>query len=362
MREPADHTLHTTGRARPAAGAAALTALALLLAGCGGDGGSDASPSSTATRAATTSTSTSTSTDAAPADTTTEPDGEDAAPDAGCPDTDAVADVVGAPVDASSSGGGRSGDGPTWSFQGCAYDLEDGDGDVGIARITVDRSTVPDEDAARTDFALLDATAELAFATDGFEPVADLGDDAYRDGRDIAVRHGEQLFLVGIESPDGRFADGGDQQSTDARAVAVEVLDVDLSVDADRLCEPLQGAVVAALGEAVGSQARSGSVGVDEVSFETRGCAVTLADGREVEVDVADADVWEDWARAKAASGLGETYRALTLGERAAFETGDGLVVDDGDQPLLVTSEDLDLEPDEETDLRIALAELALGT
>lgn len=353
MRHPTHHTTPTRGRT--AAAVAGVALLALIPAACGGgSGGSDATPTTTAAERATT---TAAEGDARP-DPTEATDPGSPASDGGCPDTDDVAEVLGGPVEDTASGGGKAGLSLGWSYQGCGYDLVDGDGSAGIVRITVDRTTVADDDAATADFALLEAAARAEFADDGFEPLDDLGDDAYRDGTTVAVRQGAQMYFVSIDDP---ADDGAGATLDDVRAAAGEILDVDLSLDGDRLCESLDAAIGTALGDTVGTKPRNGVVGIEELSFETGGCSTSLGDGRDVDVDVADAEDWDAWVEAKRASTFVESYEATEVDGRAAFHAEDGLFVDDGEQPLLVTSEDLGLDADAEAELRVALAELALG-
>ena len=115
-------------RSRPVLAIAFASLLfAGLVAGCG-TGGDDAATS-------TTTAPTSTSTTAA---TTTTGSTEPVDAEAVCPDTAAVEELVGGPVDRQGSGGGVSssdaeGNSLSYSYQGCAYELsEGGQGEVAV--------------------------------------------------------------------------------------------------------------------------------------------------------------------------------------------------------------------------------------
>jgi hypothetical protein len=153
------------GKRRPSAPAAVVAALVatLALSGCGANDGEGASsttapePTSTTTEAATSTTSADEPRDEGGAA------GEET--DGACPDADAVADLVGQAVDETSSGGGESSTGgPSVSYSGCGYRLADGQGEVGVQRVTVD----DDGGLDGLPFEVLDAQAQAE---------ADLGSD-----------------------------------------------------------------------------------------------------------------------------------------------------------------------------------------
>ncbi len=131
----------TTVRRRGASGAAlALTvAVALTLAACGAEGDDEAASTTAATSTTTSTTSTTAPDDEGEDDEESEDEGEGGATaDLACPDGADVADLVGQPVDeTSSSGGSGSTDGPSFSYTGCGYRLED-EGDIRVQRITID--------------------------------------------------------------------------------------------------------------------------------------------------------------------------------------------------------------------------------
>ena len=208
LREPGKRSNRARFRERRPRRLAVLTAATLGLAACSTGGGTATAP----TQADRTATSRRSTTTLVRTTTTTEPR---VLAFAGCPDPTAVEEVVGQPVDQTSSGGSHSGTGLSYSYQGCGYDLTGGDGSVGITRITLA------DDGPGSPFERLDKEARNGFAQDSF--------------------------------------------------------------------------------------------------------------------------------------------KGFTIGEFAAFSTGDMLVVDEGKLPLRVTSEHLGLDPAAEEDLRVALAQLALG-
>ena len=325
-----------------------LAAVTLGLAACSsGSGGTAAS-----TQVERTTTSLRSTTTEADRTTTTE---QNQSAIAGCPDPVAVQEVVGGPVDQISSGGSRSGTGLSYSYQGCEYDLRSGDGSVGITRITLAES------APGSPFERLDQAAREDFAEDGFEPLTRLDDEAYRDGRGAAVLDGGQMYFVEVDPRPEPLDTELAAVATTAKEVAVALLPVDLTVDAAELCPPIEAIAASTLGPVDQTLVVSGVAAVDDVSFATNGCTVALGDGRELRVSVADSTDWDRWVKAKSASSFLATYEGFTIGEFAAFATQDNLIVDEGELPLRVTSEDLGLDAEAEADLRLALAELAMG-
>lgn len=325
-----------------------FTAAVLGLAACSSGGDTGAAP----TNVDRTTTSVRSTTTLVERTTTTE-DADSAI--AGCPDPTAVEELVGGPVDQTSSGGSHSGTGLSYSYQGCGYDLRSGDGSVGITRVTLAES------GPGSPFERLDQAAREDFTKDGFEPLTNVGDEAYRDGRGAAVLHGGQMYFVEVdprpEPTDTELA----AVAAMAKQVAVALLPVDLTVDAAELCAPIEAIAANTLGPVEQTLVVSGVAAVDDVSFATNGCTVELGDGRELRVSVADSTDWDRWVKAKSTSSLLATYNGFTIGEFAAFATQDNLIVDEGELPLRVTSEDFDLDAEAEADLRLALAELAMG-
>ncbi len=323
-----------------------LTAVTLGLAAC--SSGSDTAAPTQVERTTTSLRSTTTAADR----TTTTEQNESAIAD--CPDPVAVQEVVGGPVDQTSSGGFHSGTGLSYSYQGCGYDLRSGDGSVGITRVTLD------DDGPGSPFERLDQAAREDFADDGFEPLAGVGDEAHRDGRGAAVLHGGQMYFVEVDPRPEPLDTELAAVAAMAKEVAVALLPVDLAVDAAELCAPIEAIAASTLGPVEQTLVVSGVAAVDDVSFATNGCTVALGDGRELRVSVADSTDWDRWVKAKTASSLLATYEGFTIGEFAAFATQDNLIVDEGELPLRVTSKDLGLDPEAEADLRLALAELAM--
>jgi hypothetical protein len=258
---------------------------------------------------------------------------------------------MGVPVDVGASGGGQaSTSGVSYSYEGCSYDLADADGEVGIERVSVESDGFA--------FDLLSDDARLAADEDGFEPIDGLGDEAWRDGTTYAMRQGPSILLAEVIPAPG---DSPGVAGSLSAILAEAVLPLDLTAPPTELCGAVEGAVADALGPVESLNESQGGVMVNEVSFETSGCRLELVDGAEAIVDVADAEPWDAWVAAKDASSSGG-YEGLTIGQLSAFDTGDELVVDDGDEPLRITTEGLDLDDGEAKTLRLDLAELALGS
>ena len=329
-------------RPRVLVGVAVVGLCAVLVTGCGASGGEDGAASTT-TRRTTTTTSTT-----VPRSTTTA--GGTESGDDGCPSADAVGGLVQADVRRSSSGGGESStDGPDVSYTGCAY-RDDGEGHITIVRLSSDEVT---SDL----FAALDEQAKADDLTEGFVPVDGIGDAAYRDGTEIVVKAGGTMLFVSGGSPGSKTPS---EDTVRARKLAKALATAGLAPDALD-CDALAPKVAAVLGPVESSFGGSGSIVVDEVTLDTKGCNVDLADGTSASVNVAPSDQWDAWAKANEASSFTVAYSSTTIGERAAFDDGDALVVDDGDQPLRVTTEGFGA-PEDEAALRVRLAELALGS
>lgn len=333
--------------------AAVAVGAVLLLGACSSDGGSDAATTDDGP------------TTEAPAESTTTTEVDDTPTTDGggsglgdCPDPDDVAEVVGEPVDQSLSGGGRaSTSGVSFSYQGCSYDL-DGGGSVGVDRVTV----AEESDDGRPVFDQLEESARVGGSPGGrgLTVLEGLGEAAYRDDdEEVAVLQGSRMVFVELEPAD----DAPDDASTvmaQAEAVGAALLELDLTVDVAELCPGVEGAVAEAIGPVTGSDEQVGGKAVNDVSFETVGCVVELDDGSEVEVDVADSVDWDAWVAAEGGPVEASPFTGLSIGERAAFDTGEELVVDDGEQPLRISTEDLELDAEAAAELRLALAELAL--
>lgn len=327
---------------------AALTVAAGACAGSDDGGATATTPTaSPVTESSITETST------AP-DTTV--DGADDPVPPGCLDPDAVAGLVGTPVDVSATGGGAANtSGLSYSYSGCSYGLTAVDGEVAEGVVGIVRVQVDGDGFA---FDLLSDDARVAADEDGFEPIEDLGDEAWRDGTTYAVRQGPSMFFAElITAPTDSDAVAGSLTAILAEAM----VPLDLEAPPNELCEAVEGAVADALGPVDSVSSSQGGVMVDDVNFATNGCDVQLVDGAEAIIDVANAEPWDAWAEAKGASSFTKGYEGLTIGQLSAYDTGDELVVDDGEEPLRITTEDLDLEPDDAAKLRLDLAELALG-
>lgn len=345
----AARTHHVPRRRRRVVGAGLLAGLIAVTA-CTTDGGGDGDAAAPTTeRAAATSTTAAGTTGTSP---------EDEAPVAvppGCPAPDAVADLVGEPVEVSASGGGRStSDGTSYSYSGCAYRLADG-GSVGVDRVSWDGDGFT--------FDGLSDDARTTAQDDGFEPVDDLGDEAWRDGTTIVVLDGDAMIFAEVDPAPG---DGPEVAGALGEILAGAVVGLDLP-PADRpagddLCTSVEGPVADALGPVASYQPSAGGRVVDDVELTVTGCRLDLADGAEATLGVADAEHWDPWVAVKQERSGDAGFAPFTIGQVSAFDTGAALVVDDGDEPLRITTEDLDLEPDAAADLRLAVAELVLGS
>ncbi|CAN5911621.1 hypothetical protein BH23ACT2_BH23ACT2_18570 [soil metagenome] len=318
-----------------------------IAAACSGSGDDEA----TATTLTEGPVSEATTPSTAATSTTTDASQEPAPP--GCPDVDAVAALVGAGVDVTATGGGRgSTSGVSFSYEGCSYGLTDGDGELGIVRVEVEGEELA--------YDVLNEEARLAAEADGFEPVEGLGDEAWLDGTAYAVRRGPSMFFAElIPAP----TDGAGVAGSLSAILAEAVVPLDLTTAPAELCGAVEDAVAEALGPVDSVSQSQGGVAVNEVSFATSGCDLVLTNGAEAIIDVASGEEWDAWVAAKEASSFTRSYEGLTIGQLSAYDTGEELVVDDGDDPLRITTEDLDLDldPDETAQLRLDLAELALG-
>ncbi|QXC62836.1 hypothetical protein KSP35_08675 [Aquihabitans sp. G128] len=324
---------------------------AVALAGCSSGSGSEgAGPSTTGPRAASTTTEDRATTSSTAADGPGQPATGD------CPGTDDVAALLGGPVRRSSTAGApTTSDALSYGYRGCDFDLRSGSGSASITRI--DLQGAPE---GGLPFDELQRQARSDAAEDGFEALPDLGDDAFRDGTQVAVLHGPDLFFTTYAAASAGSMDA-DALATKAEALAAGVLDVDLSQAPEALCAAFDGVVADAVGPVDETVPTSGAVGVDDVDIDTSGCRATLGDGATATLAVGDGSRWQDWVDAKAASDLTVSYAEVTVAGHAGYDDGKVLVVDDGEQPLRVATEDLDLDPDVEAQLRVALAELVLG-
>jgi len=327
-----------------------VASVALGLAACssGGDGDDAADRSSTTGTTTGATTTTRTRTTRVP----TEP-GE-------CPSEDAVAGVVGGAVDRSTSfgggtvSGGLDGQAVSTSRTGCSYDVVEGpDGSATIVWVT--ESTI-DGKPGPTGSALFDLLAE-ASADDsmdsGFEAVEGIGDQAYRSGRKLMVRSGSTLVVAEVEDAD-------DLTAATTLAEAALAADPPPAVDAVP-CDRFSPVVADALdAEVTDTGSTMGASLADDAPLNWQGCSFDLADGRSASLATGSAENWDKWVLAKLDSPFSTTHTDLTVGEHAAFDDGQQLVVDTGDQPLIIETSGDDLGPDQAT-LRLDLARLVLG-
>lgn len=336
---------HHPSRRRRRIAVASLVAVVAAVGACTGDDDGDAAAETTEAGPATSAT-----TEAA-APTTDAPEAPAAGAPDGCPATDEIEAIVGQPVQVSASGGGRGGtDGISYSATGCSYRLAEG-GSVGIDRVSWDGDGFA--------FDGLSDDARTTTEQDGFEPVDDLGDQAWRDGTTIAVLDGDVVIFAEVEPAPG---DGPEVAGALGEILAGAVVGLDLDVGSRDLCRAVEDDVADALGPVASARASTGGIVVDDVQLDLTGCRLDLVDGAEALVRVADADDWDPWVAAMQAQSSDTGYAPFTIGQVSAFDTGAALVVDDGDEPLRITTEDLDLDADAAADLRLEVAELALGS
>lgn len=342
-------------RTGPVATTVLTVCLAGLLTPACSSGGGDAAETTAA------SPSTVTPTTVAPTTVATDDGGDDTTDDAWeCPATAEVEALLGREVDRQATGGGvsssdLSGASLSYSYEGCAYELEgsgdggDTDGEVAVTRITT-------HDVEGSVFEAIDASLAADFVEEGFEPVADLGLDAYRSGTELAILVDDQMVVVETRDADG-------QPDADlARALAEAVLSEGGGLLAGPTldCEEIGTFAPPAFGTLDDTSPVSSTVVVEAVTLRLDGCALDFADGAEASVEVGPADPWDAWVEANQASAFIASYEALEVGGHRAVDDGDTLVVDDRDQPLRITTEGDDLTGDQ-AGLRRRLAELALG-
>lgn len=324
-----------------------LVAVAIVLLGtaaCGTTGGERAGD-----RAPTTTT-----VDATP-DTTTPPSTEPAAPlevEGDCPATAAIEEAVGEPVQRYAAFGGNLAGDLAYGSEGCSYETADAGLKVTVSRLSSDPPV---------EGRLFDALAAAA-ARDaeryGFRPLDDLGDEAYLDGRQVVVLDGSTMLFV-QHLPPTEPAPGAANPALELAAAAVDLALESSAPD----CEVLAQLVGDQLGEPIAVASMGGFLGLDEVDISTEGCSLDLDDGTEVTISVADADPWDAWVEARASSLFTSGYDELEVEGRAAFDTGDRLILDDGstgpaDIPLEVASEGDDLDAADAAELRRTVAAL----
>lgn len=321
--------------------AAGALALAGVLAGCGASGGEDGAAGSDPTSGGTTSRATT---------------------DGTCPDADAVGEAAGREVqEVVASEGEGSGEDLTYTYEGCEIYFADFDGAASFERLTV-----TDAVDGRTAYEALEAWARVAWATDGFEPVDDLGGEAYRDGPSLVLRDGPAMIFAGVLRGD---APADVDLAGPTRELARALLDVDLRPDValSELCPLVAPTITATVGPTTTTVVREGRPGLaggpggETVYWEEVTCRTEQADGSTVSIAVTDAAVWDDWVTAQENPEFGAAYEPGTLGEHAAFTNEVGLFVDDDVAPLRVQLENVEGTPEELDELRRELATLVVG-
>ena len=104
-----------------------------------------------------------------------------------------------------------------------------------------------------------------------------------------------------------------------------------------------------------------GSIGFDDLTITTVGCSLELDDCRKVTISVADGKDWDAYVKAKSSSLFSSSFQRLSVGELSAYDDGQSLIVDDGQHPLEVETDELDLDAVTAAELRVALAEMTLS-
>lgn len=326
-----------------------LAASVVVFAGCS-SGGDDAATTTTTTTAETTSTSEAASTTEGGAGGTD--DGDEV-----CPATSELETVIGGPVDVERSSGMRlSGSferAISFAYDGCEARLtEGGQGEVSVSRI--ESAEVDGADVEGSVFAQLRDAAMADFEEEGFELLAELGAEAYRDGSEVVLLADDAMVFLEAE------VDG--EESVDAAlevAAALISSGQQLSPD-DPDCEALGALAAETLGEISDTAVSGGSTIIGDLQFQTSGCRADHVNGDETSIDVTDASIWADWLAAKEASMFSASYVEHVIDGRDAFDDGDFLFVDDGDRPWVIEASGDDLDPDPAA-VRLSLAELALG-
>ena len=327
----------------------AAVAVLVLLAACSASGSDDASPTTTVARPTTTE-----SID----DTTTEPDTtEPAGPTtADCLETGPVSAMLGSPVERGPSVGIKvSTDGTGFTTNGCEYTLTEGEGSVTIGRISTD------EDSTDPVFDALATAAEADAASDGFGAVDGIGDDAIHDGPRVAVLSGDHMIFVEFDTDFDADTDALLTALDDGEALAGTVVaKLDPTATGSALCDSAKASVADEV-KVTDTIQSGGSIGFDDLTITTEGCSMDLDDGRKLRISVADGKDWDAYVEAKSSSPFSTSFERLSIGEFSAFDDGSALIVDDGDEPLEVETQDLGLEPAGDAALRVKLAEAALS-
>ncbi len=153
------------------------------------------------------------------------------------------------------------------------------------------------------------------------------------------VLHGPQVLLLAY-SPTG---DSDDRNPDKALRVAMAVLPIDVSGD-PLDCDVVGEALVDEFGAVDRTMSGGGIDAVNDATLEYQNCTITFEDGGEADVGVADAAPFAEWVAGKKDSVFSTTFEATSVGELRAFDNGDELFVDEGDQPLRVSTDELDLD------------------
>ena len=326
-----------------------IVATMAVTAGCSTGGDDDAA---TTTTAAATTSSEATSTTEAASSEGEEDDGDDI-----CPSTAELETVVGGPVEVDGNSGASmsaSLEGSiSYVYSGCEAELtEGGQGTVSITRI--DSAQIDGVEVEGSVFTQLRDAAVADFAEDGFEQLAELGAEAYRDGSQVVFLSGDVVVFVEVD------VDG--EASVDAALeVAAALISSDETIPSDDLdCEVLGAMVSESFGDVTDTAVSGGSMIIGDLQFETTGCQADHSEGNETSIDVTDASVWQEWIAAKESSTFTSSLTEPEVGEHDAFDDGERLVVDDGDRPWVIEASGDDLDPDPAA-VRLSLAELAVG-
>lgn len=343
---------------RPSSIGPALLTLALLFASTGCSDDDDGS-------AATTSAAPPSSTGSSTAGGDGEDDGDGRAEDDGdddldCIDASAVESLVGGPVDrdrgsgTSISGGfGTSGvNYVSYHYDSCDYDLvEGGQGQLSVLRVT--SAEVGGEPLEGSVFETMRESARTNFVDEGFEPLGELGVEAFRDGHKAVFRSESAMVFVDVEIDEERSVDAA-MEVVGALTASPEPIPAD-----DPDCDALAALVSDSFGASTEVRVLGGATSIGDFELQRSGCVSFHTDGYEVSISVADGSKWDAWVEAMRTSSFTSLYTDVEVAGHEAYDDGTELVVGDRANPLIITASGDDLEPDT-AGARLRLAELVL--
>jgi hypothetical protein len=331
---------------------AVLAAIVVSTAGCGSGGDGEASPTSDPSV-----TSSTPSPEDRSGTTAVAGDGGEGGGDAICPSAAELETALGGPVQVeSSSGASMSGSmemSISFSYEGCDVELsEGGQGQVSISRVTA--AEVDGEQQDGSVFEVLRDAASADFDDDGFEQLAELGAEAYRDGTQVVFLDDDVMVFVEVEVDGEESVDA----SLDMAAALIGSSQPIPSEDLD--CSVLGQLAPEDFGPVTDVSVSGGSTSIGDLDLQRTGCGADHENGYESSITVTEASQWQAWIAAKEGSTFSARYSEVDVAGRAGFDDGERLVIDDGDSPWVITASGDDLDPDP-AGVRLRVAELALG-